>query len=201
MAVQPVGSAMDATGAGDRSDVVPRPEPAADSETVEWARARFELAGIKAPSAPVVFASHGSGCGDHLGRFLPDEGLVEICLTEDAPDLALRQLVLHELAHAWANEHLADSERDDFVVDRGLSNWNDHDVAWGLRGTEHAAETIAWGLLDVEVDLHHAIGGSRDRQSLHDTFVALTGVEPINDGEHGSADPTPLPETRPVVRQ
>ena len=40
--------------------------------------------------------------------------------------------------------------KSSFLALRGLKTWNDQDSDWSERGFEHAAEVIAWALLDEE---------------------------------------------------
>jgi hypothetical protein len=101
--------------------------------------------------------------------------------------------MLHELAHAWANESLSERAKEDFLSSRGLETWNDHHAPWDQRGTEHVAGTIAWGLAD---DPHHVkwvdtlpngatatthliLTLGVDVETLVEDFKILTGMEPV----------------------
>jgi hypothetical protein len=100
--------------------------------------------------------------------------------------------MLHELAHAWANLNLSDEAKLAFSSFRNV-RWNDHSDPWRERGTEHAAEMIAWALADerysirwestqdgVSVsDFRLLTIGNSDVEELHDGFVLLTGMEPM----------------------
>ena len=88
-----------------------------------------------------------------------------------------RRLVLHEFAHAWARENLTDSQREALMADRELETWNDHDVEWAQRGTEHAAEIITWGL-DMQCSPHEIIS-DQEAASLAAAFEFLTGTETL----------------------
>jgi hypothetical protein len=165
------------------------PTPEWASTTLEWARTRFVEAGLEAPNTAVKFIADSNGCGGHFGRYSSERRVIEICLDDSSPRRALRQLVLHELAHAWAHASLTDADRARFVDARGLEAWNHQDDAWERRGTEHAAETLAWGLMDIAVEIHD-VGDTSDG-ALHEAFVLLTNAEPINGGLHPSDDPTP----------
>jgi len=57
-------------------------------------------------------------------------------------------VVLHEIAHAWAQKELTDADRDAYVIAGGFESWNSPGTDWSDRGSEHAADTIAWGLLE-----------------------------------------------------
>lgn len=101
--------------------------------------------------------------------------------------------MLHELAHAWANENLNEAARQQFVSSRGLDSWNDHDDAWEHRGTEHVAETIAWALAEdphhvkwVEAESRGSTNTSHriltidvDVDILLANFKEITGMDPV----------------------
>jgi hypothetical protein len=59
-----------------------------------------------------------------------------------------RHLIVHELGHAWAARNMDEEERGAFVALRGAESWNDPETAWRNQATEHAAEILAWLLLD-----------------------------------------------------
>ncbi len=98
-----------------------------------------------------------------------------------------KKIMLHELAHAWANLELSDDDRERFVRFRGLAGWNDQSHSWGERGTEHAAEVIAWGLMDVAPHVRWVEEGvesfrlltipDSDVDELSAGFELLTGSE------------------------
>lgn len=58
----------------------------------------------------------------------------------------------------------------------GLDGWT-FDVPYEERGSEHAAETITWGLIDRPF-LFGEFGGSTPWETLHHGYVTLTGAEP-----------------------
>ena len=61
------------------------------------------------------------------------------------------QVIVHELAHAWADQNLDDARRDAFVEFTGADSWNLAASEWNDRGTERAADLITWALLDPAV--------------------------------------------------
>ena len=94
--------------------------------------------------------------------------------------------MLHELAHAWANIHLTDDDRHQFVASRKLASWNDQDDEWSLRGTEHVAETIAWALgaepkhvrwVEDGITTHRLLTLSIGVDTLLANFTELTDAE------------------------
>lgn len=165
-----------------------------ERELVTWAEQRFVAAGLQPPSPDIAFSHDRDACGGHNGRYRPSTGLVSICVREIAGQLFRRTLMLHELAHAWAHHTLTAEDRAAFVQLRGAESWRDQDDPWLERGSEHAAEVLAWGLMDVPVDLSHF--EQSDERSLVVAFTMLTGVSPINDGSHPAHDATE-PSSRP----
>jgi hypothetical protein len=165
-------------------------------DLVAWAKQRFVVAGLEPPSPDVVFASDRDVCHGHHGLFQGKHHRVSICINDGAASQFSRKLMLHELAHAWAREHLSADDRHTFVELRGAASWNDRDDPWAERGTEHAAEILAWGLMDIHADPSHI--QPTDNASLRQAFLALARVSPINDGSHPATDPT-APPARPDV--
>ena len=92
-----------------------------------------------------------------------------------------RTTALHELAHAWIDDHVSTDTRKAFLELAGLESWASADVAWGDRGVELAASTMAWGLLDVESWLNPKLGPHTCAE-LTELFGLLVG---------GHAHPTP----------
>lgn len=163
---------------GSRSALPPTvPEVPAPHPLVEWAMGRFEAAGLDAPDLEVVFHDTKEPCNGNTGLYVPGEvDTVHICATSGS-DTALRRTLLHELGHAWAAEHLDETERADFLALRGLEHWA-APAPWYLRGSEHAAETLAWGLQEGDLGVHTV--EPNDPAALCEAFEALTGCEPIS---------------------
>lgn len=72
---------------------------------------------------------------------------------------------------------LDDAVRERFVDHVGLETWNDPMVPWDRRAVEHAADTIAWGLMDREMRML-AIGDP-SREELVVGFRILTDTDPL----------------------
>lgn len=149
---------------------------------VERAEARFAAAGLAIPHVTYVFHPDTEACGWHRGLYDPNTREVLMCTLSD-------ETILHELAHAWAEENLTDADQAGFLARRGLPTWDEHDHSWELRGTEHAAEILSWGLA-VESKLVRWVedGGIAYRlltipDSSPDRLIAeyrlLTGSEPV----------------------
>ncbi|NNE11673.1 MAG: hypothetical protein HKN41_05440 [Ilumatobacter sp.] len=163
------------------------PEPAVESELVEWALERFHAAGLELPN-DIVVSFHGDDqpCEGNHGTYRPGEpDRVRICRHDPDPEIQdqlRRHALLHELAHAWTDHELERDRRDAFLELRGATTWSNREVAWHDRGTEQAAEIITWGLLDREVGFLN-IRDTRCDQ-LRAGYVTLTGVEPTAGLEH-----------------
>lgn len=108
---------------------------------------RFRDAGLPLPPLDIAFHEHRSGCRGHQGVFRMVDGLgeIEICGTT-------RQLLLHELAHAWEAAHMSDQTRDAVMTYWNVDNWNDHDQSAGARGAEKVANAIAFALDNPPTD-------------------------------------------------
>ena len=125
-----------------------------------------------------------TGCGDRRG--FHRAGVVTVCALYDNPsvqDAWRRHALLHELAHAWADLHLTDDERQAFVEMRGATTWRDRDAAWEDRATEHAAEIIAWAVADYPLFPHIGLA-DRTCDSFAAGYEFLTGTQP----PHGHPD-------------
>jgi hypothetical protein len=116
----------------------------AEQELARWAVARFERAGLDAPTVQIRFHADRAGCSGHLGY--ARDGRVDVC-TVLVNEMARRNL-LHELGHIWIDQNVPDTRRAQFLDLRGLSSWNSSTDPWQERGYEQAAETMAWALGD-----------------------------------------------------
>jgi hypothetical protein len=147
---------------------------------------RFDAQGLELPEIEFVFHDDLFPCDGHKGRYTSNTGTLEMCSIDAIT-------MLHELAHAWANESLSEQAKEDFLSSRGLDSWNDHDVPWDQRGTEHVAETIAWALADdphhvkwvetlpdgTKQTTHRILTLDLDVDTLLDNFKQLTGMDPV----------------------
>ncbi|MDH3261806.1 MAG: hypothetical protein OEM81_02570 [Acidimicrobiia bacterium] len=118
-----------------------QPLTADQQDLVDWARSRFQQAGLDLPLVDLYFHDNSLDCSGHVGLYYRGSNSLHMCRLD-------RRTILHELAHAWANQALTEADRKAFLNHRGLQAWNDHALAWNQRGTEHAAEVIAWALMD-----------------------------------------------------
>jgi hypothetical protein len=125
-----------------RPGVVVVSDDPAQQELARWAVARFERAGLDAPTVQIRFHADRAGCGGHLGY--ARDGRVDVC-TVLVNEMARRNL-LHEMGHIWIDQHVSRSVRDRFLELRGLQSWNASTDPWEARGYEQGAEIIAWAL-------------------------------------------------------
>lgn len=161
----------------------PTPEQRA---VVEWAVARFEMAGLTLADVEVSFPHV---CGGKGGRYFVGQGRIELCRVN-------KITALHELAHAW-DDAGAVVDRDGFMERRGLDHWV---VRHGHKpvesGGEQLAQIVAWGLMDLDTTVRHAAHDDHPRDQhdhripglpmssvdeLHAEFVTLTGVAPLHE--------------------
>lgn len=153
---------------------------------VDHSLTRFQEQGLETPMVRFVFHDSLFPCHGHKGLYRNKTRTLEMCSLDEAT-------MLHELAHAWANDNLDPEEMEAFTDWRRLDSWNDHDHAWERRGTEHVAETIAWALLEEPNHVkwvETGENGSRsvsyriltldvDTRTLWENFVRITGMEPV----------------------
>lgn len=169
-------------GTGDRLDADTLID-AEDARLVAWAFERFDAAGLDLPDdASVVFHDSTTPCEGNQGTVRPDRGNEAwVCVVHDDPATeheTKEHIVLHELAHVWADAELGATERDEFMTFRGADNWNDRNEDWWNRGTEQAAEVITWGLLDREPGFQRI--NDRACPTMMEGYRILTATDPIN---------------------
>ena len=160
---------------------------------VESALGRFTAAGLPAPAPrsvafpPSVSSVCPSGyCVRHAGLAIDtSEGVdLQFCFGEGeacagdtcSPGTEARSVLLHELAHVWLVQNVDEARRAAFLAVRGLEVWSAAEVDRDHLGIEHAAEILAWALL--EEDTWPARLPNNDCRQLSAGFTALTGVLP-----------------------
>jgi hypothetical protein len=145
-----------------------------ERHVVSWVESRYDTASMELPALTVGFHASATACRGNSGLFLGDR--LDVCTRGNALEYQ-RNVVMHELAHAWLDVHLSDATRRAFLAARGLSSWNDPGDAWGLRGFEQAAEVITWGIGDREIP--PLIPGHPSDNDLAAAFAILTGHAPM----------------------
>jgi len=113
-------------------------------QLARWAVARFERAGLEAPTVEIRLHTDASGCGGHLGY--KKGGRVDVC-TVLVNEMTRRNL-LHEMSHIWMDQNVSRATGERFLGLRHLSAWNDSSDPWPERGCEQGAEIMAWALGD-----------------------------------------------------
>ncbi len=160
-------------------------DPASDevvalrTSLLDWALSRFDDAGLELPPVDVRFLDVDK-CDGYVGTL--SQGETRFVVRSCATGGQLRQNLLHELAHAWdLAGSIADKTKDRFLELRGLVAWHAADTDWNEKGSEHAAEIIAWGLEAAEWAINSPIAevGPQDTDSLREAFVLLTGRTPL----------------------
>jgi hypothetical protein len=147
-------------------------------ELAEWARERFELAGLELPAVKVTFHDDGAGCNGNTGLYRPGEPAeVHLCSRSPLESKGTRLITLHELGHAWAETHTDAGTRARLLAVRGLEAWTDPALPTHEWGAEHAAEVLSWGLMDEAVSIVRI--NDHSAEALTVAFEALTGRAPL----------------------
>ena len=148
---------------------------AAEEQAVDWALHRYRLAGLEdMPSLDVYLHRSHEACNDGIGLY--HVGRIDLC-TKASSEPYQRKFALHEMAHAWIESNVEPAILDRFMQVRAIATWNDRSYDWKERGTEQAAEVVAWGLGEGEMSplLPEAV----DAPTLAGLYELLTGREPI----------------------
>jgi hypothetical protein len=160
------------------------------------AMARYDAAGLPEPRFDTVTFEPSRECIGRSGRLIQSDGLrnLFLCLFESdlcpaagacqEPTVAVRGIILHELAHAWTLDHVGDDLQSQFLELVGLEEWHpDDDLPWAEQGVEYSADVMAWGLLDKPARMGRI--GNPSCEDLTAAFRLLTGVEPLQECEVG----------------
>lgn len=164
------------TSAGQSDITIEAGEPR-QLQMAEWAIDRYAQAGLDLPPIVIRFPGRDlSLCDGARGRVYLDRDPIEIRMCWNS-----EFILLHELGHAWEAHNVAASEHEPFMAMRdGVSAWAALDVTWAERGREHAANVIAWGLLEDPYPISDTY--PNDPDSMLAAFRFLTGVEPLHEG-------------------
>jgi hypothetical protein len=151
-----------------------------------WALGRFARAGLDLPPIDIYFHAGSKACRGYQGLHSTDGTVhrIDVCSSGRTP--VAEHAILHELGHAWASHNLTDSRRHDFVEFQGATAWTGASIHWEDRGSEQAAEILAWGLQETSRPprcLPH-----NDIESLAAAFRQLTGTEPITETSPGASN-------------
>ncbi|NNF54965.1 MAG: hypothetical protein HKN03_11055 [Acidimicrobiales bacterium] len=154
--------------------------PPAYAEMVYWAVGLFQRAELELPELEISYVGlDAKGCDWRLGghRRVGDLSQITLCET---PNLHIREhLVLHEIAHAYLEHHLAPNRKARFKSLRGWTEWWNYDAApWHENGAEQAAEILVWGLIDRPVGIVRIYQNTC--AELDAGYRILTGRPPLN---------------------
>jgi hypothetical protein len=156
-------------------------------DLITWSFARFRDHGLGTPNVRrVTFHNNQTDrCEDVVGLILGDA--VTLCFDSTTaacrdPDCTIwepwaKQATLHELAHAWMDEHLSTETIEEFQTATAMPTWSGPKHPWGQRGVELAAETIAWATSDQPVTVNPKLG-SHTCDGLTRSYQILTGRPP-----------------------
>ena len=154
----------------------PVPAPVANSvnggtdqqqELLAWALEQYETAGLELPVLQIHLHSDPAACKGNQGLFSSGSTPWKITLCTEE-----RMVFLHEIGHAWSEFNLTEAERADYVEQRDMESWNHPETPWRARGSEDAANALAWGLVDGPIS--EMIPGGPLAQK-NEAFRLLTG--------------------------
>jgi hypothetical protein len=144
---------------------------AAQQEMARWAVGRFTAVELDLPSLEVRFHKDRTGCGGRSGLY--GNGTADLCGVH--VNWMSQGDLLHEMAHAWVEANISADLKARFLRLRQLETWNDHDMEWEARGTEHAAEIISWALDGQPTGMQQASIPRNDPDELAAAYQLLTG--------------------------
>lgn len=159
------------------NDVTFRTE--ADAALTKWAFGRFEQAGLELPPVAIAFHDSKEPCHGNLGLHRTGTpARIDICgFNWDRFVPAAKKTILHELGHAWAAHTLTEEARQGFLTVRELTSWGGSHTPWEARGSEHAAEIIAWALIDQGAFMTEISDAQPEKLAY--AYRALTGNLPL----------------------
>ncbi len=144
----------------------------------QWARGRYDAAGLTLPSVVVVYHDSVEPCSGWSGLYRPGEPHeVHICVRSESPPSTHKMTLLHELSHAWAETQTDEATRAALLASRELDCWIDPEKRKHEWGAEHAAEVVSWGLMDEPMPIVRIYDATPDR--LETAYRVLTGGEPL----------------------
>lgn len=141
-----------------------------------WALERYERAGLALPPLTIVFAGRDQAAcdGSPARTYFDETPMVKMCWND-------RFILLHELAHVWVAQNVPPANHVAFMQMRDdVQAWAGIAVPWANRGAEHAANVIAWGLLEKPYPISRTY--PNDKEGLLKAFEFLTGRTPLHDG-------------------
>lgn len=167
-------------------------------EFVRWGLSRFDEAGLAPPRvASVAFDPYSPRCHDFDGYAEPASGTSHLLVCADAATIAregtedptcsgarcpaihpsTRDLLLHEMAHAWLDREAGPPTRERFLAHVGARSWDDPATPHDERGVEVAASVLAWGL-SANARVRRDLAAMPCRTRV-EAFHLLTGTAPL----------------------
>ena len=131
---------------------------------------RFESLGWPITNTEVRYSE--DECDGAVGFHTEERGHHVVVLCTDT-----EWTLIHELGHVWSDLYMSEAQRDEFVGRRGLDSWHEGD--YDDRGTEQAAQLIAFGLYDT-AHIPSQMGERGDYASMVEDVEWLMGVEPVH---------------------
>ena len=162
---------LGAVSASIPTDVVVDGGTPAQQRLVRWALDRYADEGFDLPHLEIHFSEDRADCAAHLGYY--EDGVIWFC-HPGTSEMAERGIV-HEIAHGWIDAVVPDDVRARFLDVRGLETWNDWDVPWDDRGSEQAAEIVAWAVGDQADGIRAPSFPGNSRAELAEAYRSLTG--------------------------
>jgi hypothetical protein len=150
-----------------------------------WALGRFRDAGLELPALTIGFSDRDQApCGGSPGRtYFEDVPRVMVCWDDEF-------ILLHELAHVWVEANVTPADRAAFTALRdGVTAWAGSGIPWSELGAEHAANVVAWGLMETPGAISRTYPNDPDSMTV--AFEVLTGTGPLHDGGPRYAPPDP----------
>ncbi len=169
---------------GSQGGTVVFAQTAEQKDLAAWALSRFDRASLALPPVEIQFAGRDEALcdGSPARAYLAMDPIqVRMCWTDGF-------MLLHELGHVWEAAHVPLERHHGFMAlrDRATS-WAGLDVPWDARGREHAANVIAWGLLEEPYPVSRTY--PNDPATMIEAFRFLTGADPLHDGGEGIGEP------------
>jgi hypothetical protein len=156
---------------------------------VRWGLQRYDEAGLSVPSiGSVTFLLDQTTCRKYFG-FASGGQNADIILCNRADQVCQDTLcevwkpyykaaLLHEYGHVWIDENLDDTTRSKFLELIDVPHWTDPDIPHTQQGVEYAANTLVYGLLDVDIPVLVATDWTCAQREQ--AFQLLTSTDPIS---------------------
>jgi hypothetical protein len=132
-----------------------------------WALGRFDQARLDLPPLTVRLYSDRVECAGLNGKLAHAAG-GDYVIYSCGVDFTL----LHEMAHAWYLYSLDEATREAFLETAQANVWKNSED-WYLAGGEHAANVVAWALMETRINQTRT--RPNDIESMYDGYELLTG--------------------------